>query len=142
MVNFWTLIFGTLSWVVVESLLYNPMHKWGKFWAKESGMAEKMADQQMTTGDMLFTFGGTIVGGILLSAATYQVVYWFAIFDHDGWLTTSLQVACLLWLGVYGVATFVMAVYSGQSRKLVGLHLVNGFLGVIVLGLVVGLIGL
>lgn len=46
MVNFWTLIFGTLSWVVVESLLYNPMHKWGKFWAKESGMAEKMADQQ------------------------------------------------------------------------------------------------
>lgn len=84
MVNFWTLIFGTLSWVVVESLLYNPMHKWGKFWAKESGMAEKMADQQMTIGDMLFTFGGTIVGGILLSAATYQVVYWFATFDHDG----------------------------------------------------------
>ncbi len=73
-VNFWTLIFGTLSWVVVESLLYNPMHKWGKFWAKESGMAEKMDGQQMTTGDMLFTFGGTIVGGILLSAATYQVV--------------------------------------------------------------------
>lgn len=53
MVNFWTLIFGTLSWVVVESLLYNPMHKWGKFWAKESGMAEKMNGQQMTTGDML-----------------------------------------------------------------------------------------
>ena len=30
MVNFWTLIFGTLSWVVVESLLYNPMHKWAR----------------------------------------------------------------------------------------------------------------
>ena len=46
--------------------------------------------------------GGTIVGGILLSAATYQVVYWFATFDHDGWLMTSLQVACLLWLGFMG----------------------------------------
>jgi hypothetical protein len=120
---------GTLAWVFVESLLYNPMHAWGRFWAKESGMDEKMNNTKMTTGDMIFTFGGTIFGGLLLSSAVYQIVYWFFKFDNDGWTITSFQVAILLWLGVYGVATFVMAVYSGQSRKLVGLHLINGGLG-------------
>lgn len=120
------------------SLLYNPIHKWGKFWAKESGMEAKMENQRMTTGEMIFTFGGTIIGGVLLSSAAYQVVYWFAKNDNDGWLMTSLQSSLLLWLGVYGVSTFVMAVYSGQSKKLVGLHLVNGFLGLLAIGLVIG----
>lgn len=95
----------------------------------------------MTTGEMIFTFGGTIIGGVLLSSAAYQVVYWFAKNDNDGWLMTSLQSSLLLWLGVYGVSTFVMAVYSGQSKKLVGLHLVNGFLGLLAIGLVIGFFG-
>ncbi|AWN66943.1 DUF1761 domain-containing protein [Lactococcus lactis subsp. lactis] len=138
MFNWQVTLFGTVAWIIVESLLYNPIHRWGKFWAKESGMEVKMENQTMTTGDMIFTFGGTIIGGILLSSAAYQIVCWFAKNDNDGWLMTSLQGSLLLWLGVYGVATFVMAVYSGQSKKLVGLHLVNGFLGLLVIGLVIG----
>lgn len=134
-------VLGTIVWVVVESFLYNPMHGWGRFWAKESGMAEKMTESKMSVGDMLFTFGGTIIGGLLLSSAAYQVVYWFSKFDNDAWMITALQVVFLLWLGVYGVATFVMAVYSGQSKKLVGLHLVNGGLGLLAIGIVIGVLG-
>ncbi len=141
MFNLLATLLGTVAWVLVESLLYNPVHAWGRFWAKESGMDEKMSGTKMTTGEMIFTFGGTILGGILLSSAAYQVVYWFAQLDNDSWMMTALQVAFLLWIGVYGVATFVMAVYSGQSRKLVGLHLVNGGLGLLAIGLVIGLLG-
>ncbi|QPS71522.1 DUF1761 domain-containing protein [Lactococcus garvieae] len=141
MFNLLATLLGTVAWVLVESLLYNPIHAWGRFWAKESGMDEKMSGTKMTTGEMIFTFGGTILGGILLSSAAYQVVYWFAQLDNDSWMMTALQVAFLLWIGVYGVATFVMAVYSGQSRKLVGLHLVNGGLGLLAIGLVIGLLG-
>lgn len=141
MFNLLATLLGTVAWVLVESLLYNPVHAWGRFWAKESGMDEKMSGAKMATGEMIFTFGGTILGGILLSSAAYQVVYWFAQLDNDSWMMTALQVAFLLWIGVYGVATFVMAVYSGQSRKLVGLHLVNGGLGLLAIGLVIGLLG-
>jgi hypothetical protein len=141
MFNLLATLLGTVAWVLVESLLYNPIHAWGRFWAKESGMDEKMSGTKMTTGEMIFTFGGTILGGILLSSAAYQIVYWFAQLDNDSWMMTALQVAFLLWIGVYGVATFVMAVYSGQSRKLVGLHLVNGGLGLLAIGLVIGLLG-
>ncbi|EKF51370.1 DUF1761 domain-containing protein [Lactococcus garvieae] len=141
MFNLLATLLGTVAWVLVESLLYNPVHAWGRFWAKESGMDEKMSGTKMATGEMIFTFGGTILGGILLSSAAYQVVYWFAQLDNDSWMMTALQVAFLLWIGVYGVATFVMAVYSGQSRKLVGLHLVNGGLGLLAIGLVIGLLG-
>jgi hypothetical protein len=141
MFNLLATLLGTVAWVLVESLLYNPIHAWGRFWAKESGMDEKMSGAKMATGEMIFTFGGTILGGILLSSAAYQIVYWFAQLDNDSWMMTALQVAFLLWIGVYGVATFVMAVYSGQSRKLVGLHLVNGGLGLLAIGLVIGLLG-
>ncbi|WP_081168176.1 DUF1761 domain-containing protein [Lactococcus garvieae] len=141
MFNLLATLLGTVAWVLVESLLYNPVHAWGRFWAKESGMDEKMSGAKMATGEMIFTFGGTILGGTLLSSAAYQVVYWFAQLDNDSWMMTALQVAFLLWIGVYGVATFVMAVYSGQSRKLVGLHLVNGGLGLLAIGLVIGLLG-
>lgn len=141
MFNWQITLFGTVVWILIESFLYNPIHKWGKFWAKESGMEEKMENHTMTASDIIFTFGGTIIGGILLSSAAYQVVYWFSKKDNDGWLLTSLQSSFLLWIGVYGVATFVMAVYSGQTKKLVGLHLVNGFIGLLAIGLVIGFIG-
>lgn len=141
MFNILVTLLGTIVWVLVESLLYNPIHAWGRLWAKESGMDEKMSETKMTTGDMIFTFGGTFVGGLFLSSAFYQVVSWFSRFDNDSWMMTSLQVSLLLWIGVYGVATFVMAVYSGQSRKLVGLHLINGGLGLLAIGLVVAFLG-
>lgn len=141
MFNMLAILLGTIAWILVESLLYNPIHSWGRFWAKESGMQEKMSDNKMTTGDMIFTFGGTILGGILLTSAAYQITYWFSRFDNDSWMMTSLQVSLLLWMSVYGVSTFVMAVYSGQSRRLVGLHLVNGGLGLLAVGLVIGFIG-
>ncbi len=57
-----------------------------------------MADQQMTTGDMLLPLAARSLVGSSYQQRPYQVVYWFATFDHDGWLMTSLQVACLLWL--------------------------------------------
>ncbi|QSE76303.1 DUF1761 domain-containing protein [Lactococcus taiwanensis] len=141
MINWQVILFGTIIWIIIESLLYNPIHSWGKFWAKESGMEAKMENQTMTAGDMVFTFGGTIIGGLLLSSATYQVIYWFSKNDNDAWMITSLQGALLLWLGVYGVSSFVMSVYSGQSKKLVGLHLINGFLGLLAIGLVIGFLG-
>lgn len=141
MLNWLVVLSGMVIWVFVESFLYNPIHIWGKFWANESGMEEKMSNQKMSVGDMIFTFGGTMIGGLLLSAAFYQVVYWFAKLDNDSWMMTSMQVALLLWLGIYGVATFVMAVYSGQSKKLVGLHLVNGAIGLLAIGLVIGFFG-
>lgn len=46
MFNWLAIILGTLIWIIAESLLYNPMHAWGKFWAKESGMGAKMADKK------------------------------------------------------------------------------------------------
>ena len=141
MFNLLIALISTVVWVLVESFLYNPIHSWGRYWAKESGMQEKVANTKMTKGDMIFTFGGTIVGGGLLSSAAYQIVYWFSKFDNDSWMMTSLQVSLLLWIGVYGVATFVMAVYSAQSRKLVALHLINGGIGLLAIGTVIGILG-
>ena len=52
----------------------------------------------MSAGDVVFTFGGTAVGGLLLAFTLGQVTYWFNKFDHDGWMMTSLQVAfCYGW---------------------------------------------
>lgn len=141
MFNSLATLLGTAMWILVESLLYNPIHAWGRFWAKESGIGEKLIDTKMTLGDKVFTFGGTIVGGLFLSSTAYQIVYWFSKYDNDSWMITSLQVSLLLWIGVYGVAIFVISVYSGQSHKLVGLHLINSGLGVFAIGLVIGFLG-
>jgi hypothetical protein len=135
--NLLAILLSTLTFIISGSLLYNPIHPWGRFWAKEAGMLNK--EHNMSAGDMFFTFGGTAVGGLLLSLALGQVTYWFNKFDHDGWMMTSLQVAFLLWLGVFAVATFVNAAYASQSKKLIGLHLLNGAIELLLMGLVIGL---
>lgn len=136
--NLIAILLATLAFMISGSLLYNPIHAWGRFWAKESGMLNKES-HHMSAGDVVFTFGGTAVGGLLLAFTLGQVTYWFNKFDHDGWMMTSLQVAFLLWLGVFAVATFVNAAYAGQSKKLIGLHLLNGTIELVIMGIIIGL---
>ena len=125
--NLIAILLATLAFMISGSLLYNPIHAWGRFWAKESGMLNKER-HHMSAGDVVFTFGGTAVGGLLLAFTLGQVTYWFNKFDHDGWMMTSLQVAFLLWLGVFG-----------QSKKLIGLHLLNGAIELVIMGIIIGL---
>lgn len=54
-------------------------------------------------------------------------------------LMATIMLAFLSWLAFYGVGQFVLAVYSGQSRKLIGLHMVNGLIGLLLMGTVIGL---
>lgn len=140
----WTAIFlGALVWVIAEALLYNPMHAWGKLWVTESGMAEKMQGKKMPLSDMLFTFGGTIIVGVfmaigLLHTAINARAGIMATFGVNP-LVATIQLALLSWLAFYGVGQFVLAVYSGQSKKLIGIHMVNGLIGLVLMGLVLGL---
>ena len=90
--NLIAILLATLAFMISGSLLYNPIHAWGRFWAKESGMLNKES-HHMSAGNVVFTFGGTAVGGLLLAFTLGQVTYWFNKFDHDGWMMTSLQVA-------------------------------------------------
>ena len=142
MFNWLAIILGTLVWIIVESLLYNPMHAWGRLWARESGVIEKMKEQKMTTGDKLFTFGGTIIAGLLMSIGLNHtaVTARSAIMSTFGVnaLIATIMLAFLSWLAFYGVGQFVLASYSGQSRKLIGLHMVNGLIGLLLMGLVLG----
>lgn len=142
MFNWLAIILGTLIWVIAESLLYNPMHAWGKFWAEESSMGKKMDSQKMKASDMLFTFGGTIIAGLLMAiglnhiatTARAGIIHTFGV---NG-LVATVMLAFLSWLAFYGVGQFVLAAYSGQSRKLIGLHMVNGLVGLLLMGLVIG----
>ncbi|MDR0299582.1 MAG: DUF1761 domain-containing protein [Streptococcaceae bacterium] len=143
MFNWLAIILGALIWIIAESLLYNPMHAWGKLWARESGMGERMKEQKMTTGDMIFTFGGTAVAGVLMAIGLNHTVQTAktAIGSTFGVnpLLSTLMLAFLSWLAFYGVGQFVLAAYSGQSKKLIGLHMVNGLIGLLLMGLMIGL---
>ncbi|MDR0297306.1 MAG: DUF1761 domain-containing protein [Streptococcaceae bacterium] len=143
MFNLYAIVLGTLAWIIVESVLYNPMHGWGKLWARESGMGEKMKDHKMTASEMAFTFGGTAIAGILMAIGLNHTVQTAktAIGSTFGVnpLISTLMLAFLTWLAFYGVGQFILAVYSGQSKKLIGLHMVNGLIGFLVMGLVIGL---
>ncbi len=145
MFNWLSIFAGTLAWVMVESLLYNPVHAWGRFWAKESGMAEKMEKQKMSVSDMLFTFGGTLLVGVFMAIGLSHAVKTASAGIGSTFgvspLVAALMMAFLNWLAFYGVGQFVLAAYSGQSKKLIGLHLLNGLIGLLVLGLVIGLLG-
>lgn len=39
--NLIAILLATLAFMISGSLLYNPIHAWGRFWAKESGMLNK-----------------------------------------------------------------------------------------------------
>jgi hypothetical protein len=143
MFNWLAIILATIVWIAAEALLYNPMHAWGRFWARESGMGEKMANKKMGVGEMLFTFGGTAIAGLFMSiglnhaaiSARGGIGHSFGVSP----LLATMMIAFLSWLAFYGVGQFVLAVYSGQSRKLIGLHMMNGFIGLLLMGLVLGL---
>lgn len=142
MFNWVAIILGTIVWIVAESLLYNPMHGWGKLWARESGMGEKMRDHKMSGGEMAFTFGGTAIAGLLMAIGLNHTVYAaktaIGSTFHVNPLVASVQLAFLTWLAFYGVGQFILAVYSGQSKKLIGIHMVNGLIGLLLMGLVLG----
>jgi hypothetical protein len=141
--NWLSIVLGTLVWIIAESLLYNPMHAWGRFWARESGMDAKMAEQKMTTGDMVFTFGGTALVGLIMSIGLSHTAENARASIMTGFgvnaLVATVMLAFLSWLAFYGVGQFVLAAYSGQSRKLIGLHMVNGLVGLLLMGLVLGI---
>jgi|GEM_PF-1473079 len=138
-INFLAVFCGTLAFVISGSLLYNPMHKWGHLWAEWSGMDEKMKEAKMTTEDMVVTFGGTILGGFFLATGmNYVASLIYQIGEISNGLLISLLAAIFIWLTFFGVATFVNATYSGASKKLVGLHMVNSLIELLFVGLVIG----
>lgn len=136
--NWIAIIIGTLVYVLVGSLLYNPVHAWGRKWGEWSGMTEKMKDQKMSVTDMIFTFGGTLLAGIFLSIAMTHVATTFVQVAKWPWMLATVGLGLLCWLGFYGPATFVMTVYNGGSRKLAGLHLLNGLISLLIVGLAIG----
>ncbi|MCL2676512.1 MAG: DUF1761 domain-containing protein [Streptococcaceae bacterium] len=132
-------ILGMLTFAIAGTLLYNPMHKWGQLWSEWSGMGEKMKDNKMSSADMIFTFGGTFIAGALLSTGMNEVTHLSVLATSKAWMSSSLFTAFVVWLAFFGVATFVNTVYNGSSKKLVGLHLINSLIELLLVGLVLGL---
>lgn len=136
-INYWAVLLGGLSSMVVGSLWYMP-GLFGKTWAK---LAKVDTKKKMSGTDSTLLFGSTFVASLVTAYVLAHVTYLSHYFFSNSFLQDALSTGFWLWLGLTAARFLVHDLFEGRRKMLTLLNVGHEFVTIMVMALVIGFMG-
>lgn len=135
-INFWAVLFATLSTMVVGSVWYTPK-VFGTYWMKVAKVTPS-GDSKDAIRPILITLVVSFISAWVLagSAAIAQNFY------GGSFLANTLITALILWAGFTAARFITHDAFEGRPAGLTVLNLAHELVTYLVMALVIGLIGI
>ncbi|MFZ2576509.1 MAG: DUF1761 family protein [Lactococcus hircilactis] len=129
--NWPAVLVGMLVFSFTGVILYAPIHAWGRKWNQWSGFSRR--------ANLVILFIGGLFAGFLLSTAMTHIIHTTVAQMDWSWMFASIFLSFLLWLGIYGTSILVMGLHHKHHPKVMFLHLTNGLIAMLMVGITIGL---
>ncbi len=136
-VNYLAVVLAGLSSMVVGFVWYLPK-VFGNTWAR---LAHVDLNRKMTTKEMAYTFGGTLLASLVTAYILAHVTYLSNEVLGGSFLQNALTTGFWLWLGFTAARIFTHDAFEARRKKLTLLTFGNEIITVMAMALIIGSMG-
>ena len=136
-VNYWAVLLGGLSSMVVGSIWYLP-RLFGNAWAK---MAKVNLKKKITTSESVMVFGSTFIASLVTAYVLAHVTFLSHYFFSHSYLEDALNTGFWLWLGLTAARFLVHDLFEGRRKKLTLINTGHEFFTIMIMALIIGWMG-
>jgi hypothetical protein len=131
-INWWGVILGALSAMVIGVIWYSPF-LFGKQWTKAMGVSEKEMNSGRAKAMPIL-----VLGSLLTAYALSLVTIYLQNFQDSGFVKAGFEAGLLAAAGFAGTALVVHGVFDPRSKKTLYINLGNRLVTLAMMGLIVG----
>ena len=131
LVNWWAIVFATLSTMVVGSVWY-AKSVFGKTWMKLIGKTEKQLNQT------LWPIVRTVIVSFITAYVLAHVTFLSHKFFNNSFLQDAVSTAFWLWLGLIAARIITHDAFENRPAKLTILNVAHEFVTLMVMGVIIG----